>query len=812
MRKWGPFIFSLLVCVLFVYLLDNSYILKNKPIPAFGKLLNPVSGFWVNAEPLSIKPYGDVFAKSIQDEVRVCYDDRLVPHIFANNTHDAYFTQGYITAQHRLWQMDISTRAASGRLSEILGERLLNFDKNKRRMGMVFAAENTLKTWEKDPEMFALLQSYIDGVNAYIGQLKPKDYPVEFKILNYAPEKWTALKSALFVKAMSETLASGEDDLEATNALKLLGKETFDFLFPAFDEDYSPVIPKEVEWKFSAPVLNAVSGSDTVPNVGYIEYNPIQKREEGIGSNNWVVGPSKTKNGHPILCGDPHLNLTLPSIWYELQIHTPEFNTYGVSLPGLAGVIIGFNENIAWTQTNVGQDVSDWYTLKWKDATKKEYLLDGVYKSATRKIESFNVKGKGTVLDTVSYTYWGPVVYRDTAQWHDMALHWLAHEVPKVNDVKVFYLLNKAKNFEEYSEALRNYSCPAQNFAFACKNGDIALRVNGMFPLKGKTQGRFVQDGTKSENGWKGFIPFEQNPFVLNPSRAYVSSANQVSTTPDYPYYYNSETFDTYRGKKLNQLLDSMNSIEVADMQKLQSYSKSLKAEISLPLLLNVLDTSGLSSTQMALVRQLREWDYNYLKELFAPVLFEKWWTNFYELTWDEFYQNGKTPVMLRPTSWRTIKLLKDNPDNVYFDQKSTAQVENAGLIATKTFKMMADSVNVLIASNSNYKWKNMLDAKINHTGQIKPFSRSNFETNGVNSAINSQKSGNGPSWRMVVEMGDQVKAWVVYPGGQSGNPGSMYYDNFIQKWSNGEQYEALFMKKATEKNRILFSQTFKKS
>lgn len=813
MKNWIYFLFSAIVCCSFVYALDHSFIINGNSIPALGRFLNPISGFWSNSIPLIQKPLPNVINTQLIDSVDVTYDDRMVPHIFAKNIYDAYFVQGYIIAQDRLWQMDISTRAASGRLSEVVGPKALNSDMNKRRMGMVLGAENTLKVWEKDKETFKLIEAYTNGVNAFINQLKPKDYPIEFKLLNYSPEKWTPLKSALYVKAMAETLASGEDDLEATNAQKLIGEEAFNFLFPQYDDEIAPVIPKDVKWDFKP-----ISNSDNSPknnsiDLGFIQYNPIQKREEGIGSNNWVVGPSKTKNGHPILCGDPHLNLTLPSIWYEMQMQTPEFNVYGVALTCFPGIVIGFNENIAWTQTNVGQDVSDWYTINWKDNNKEQYLLDGTYHNIEKKIETYQVKGVGVVYDTVKYTKWGPVVYRDTAAWHDMSLHWLSNDPPLHNDLKVFYLLNKARNFDEYSEALKYYYCPAQNFAFACKNGDIALRVNGVFPIKSKNQGRFVQDGTNSSNGWHGYIPFEQNPYVLNPHRGYVSSANQHSTSPDYPYYYNSETFDRYRGKKINSILDTLKNVTMEDMQNLQNYSKSLKTERALPELLHLLDTNSLSNVQTKYFNQLRNWDCNYLKDELTPVIFEKWWKNVYRNTWDEFFKNGKTEVMLAPTEWRTIILLKNNPDNKFFDDQSTKdRVEVAKDIVTASFKAMTDSVNLILTTNPNYKWKNMLNAKVVHLTRSEPFSRTNFETNGVASAINSQKSGNGPSWRMVVEMADTVKAWVVYPGGQSGNPSSPHYDDFIQKWADGKQYEALFMKNQNDKNRILFTQKFKKS
>jgi len=818
MMRILQFLVSLLLLVGLVYLLNNSYQIGEKPIPAFGKLLNPVSGFWRNAESVYTTPYTDLNFTNLQDEVSVAYDDRLVPHIFAKNNEDAYFVQGYITAQHRLFQLEISTRAASGRLSEVLGSKTIEFDKNKRRHGMVLGAERALETWKKDPKSFALLEKYSEGINAYISSLKEADLPIEYKLLNFKPEPWTTLKSAIFVKAMSETLASRQDDLEATNAMAVLGKEMFDFLYPEYFTEQTPIIPEEVKFDFT-PISFSKSptASDSLPkpdstHIGMIPYEPIYKSEEGIGSNNWVVGPSKTLNHKPILSGDPHLNLTLPSIWFEIQMQTPQFNVYGASLPGLPGVIIGFNEYIAWSQTNVGHDVSDWYTIKWKNDQKQEYLLDGNYKKVDVKYEIIQVKGQEPIIDTVKYTYWGPIVYESKEnKWADMALHWLAFEAYPQSDLKAIIELNQAKNFDEYSNALRSFACPAQNFVFACKNGDIGMRVQGLFPLKDKEQGRFVADGSLTTNGWKGYIPFEHNPFAKNPAQAYLASANQQSTSPAYPYYYNSEMFENYRGRVLNDYLRGMDSVTMNDMQQLQYNSLSLKAKEGLALLLQQLDTTQLDATQKKYYQSLRQWDARYLASKLEPVLFEIWFNTFYKSTWDEFSKD-KYAVFLQPSTLRTIHLLRDDPVNKYFDVENTANLkETAKEVANLSFKLMSDSLSKLLTTNPDYNWTKHLGSRVNHIARIEPFSRKNIVTDGTASALNAQKEGTGPSWRMIVELGDTPKAWVVYPGGQSGNPGSPHYDDFIEKWAKGEQYEAVFMKQPEKGNRISFIQKFKK-
>ncbi|HRI58977.1 MAG TPA: penicillin acylase family protein [Saprospiraceae bacterium] len=243
------FLFSLFLTGATLWLLYAPQKVGESTLPPLGAFFNPFSGFWKNAEPASGFSPQNMNLPGLKGKVEVVYDDLLIPHIFAENKEDAVRVQGYITAQHRLWQMDIATRKASGRLSEVLGERTLNIDRMTRRRGMVFAAENNVLGWRKSPEGMRLLEAYADGVNAYIAQLSPADYPIEFKLLDYAPEPWSVLKSALIVEAMAETLCSGENDLASTNALAQFGRDTFNYLYPEWNPKQRPIIPDTGQWK-----------------------------------------------------------------------------------------------------------------------------------------------------------------------------------------------------------------------------------------------------------------------------------------------------------------------------------------------------------------------------------------------------------------------------------------------------------------------------------------------------------------------------------------------------------------------------------
>ncbi len=778
------------------------------PLPPIGDFFNPFTGFWQNAESIALPPVQTLHFSTLKKEVTIILDDRLVPHVFAENPEDAFFAQGYLHAQYRLWQMDIAVRSVGGRLSEVLGERTLERDQIQRRKGIITAAENALLAWERSPEEAAFINAYVAGVNAYIQSLRPKHYPLEFKLLNYAPEEWTALKCALFFKSMAETLCSGNDDLEATNAKAFWGADTFDFLYPEQNPKQSPIIPAKVPWNFE-PI--AIPQDTSIERIGaLIRHRSIPKPPPFIGSNNWAVSGKKTASGYPILCNDPHLNLTMPSIWFEIQLSTPQFNAYGVSFPSIPGIIIGFNNNIAWGVTNVGQDVLDWYKITWADDKKEKYLLDGGMVRITEKEESIIVRGKAhPVIEKVKYTVWGPIVYESAeSPYQDMAMHWVASietEEKAHYDLGTFVKLMGATNYEDYSKALEGFDSPAQNFVFAAKDGDIALKVNGKFPIKRPGQGRFVQEGSYSSNKWYGFIPRTQIPQVRNPERGFVASANQRSTAPDYPYYYNG-SFDDYRGRYINRRLEQMNHITPEDMMALQNDNFSIKAEEGLSALLQLLDKEGLTDWGKQLLDALQQWNYRFEKDAKAPLVFDEWFNKAYLLTFDELTVFQDSIEMLYPESWRFIELLTQHAAHPVFDKKNTPAIETAAQIVTMAFDSVAVELKELYPEG-NFTWGKHKASTIRHLGQIGGLGIDFLDIGGYGDAPNAIKKAHGPSWRMVVALGKEIKAWGVYPGGQSGNPGSKYYDTAVAQWANGKYYELFFMKNAVDRSQGILSE-----
>jgi penicillin amidase len=270
--------------------------------------------------------------------------------------------------------MEFQTHAAAGRVSEILsGDAILNYDRRQRRLGMVYGAKQALEYMEKDPVVSQVIQQYTNGINRYIASLEYESLPFEYKLLDYQPEAWTPLKCALLLKNMAQTLNMSDKDMEMTNALKLFGREYVELLYPDDEGVGQPIVDSAGNWKFTP--VNFDSIGMALPDE-YINIAQKPKMDPTTGSNNWAVSGSKTATGSPILCNDPHLTLSLPSIWYVMQLNAPGVNVMGATLPGAPCVVIGFNDSIAWGVTNAQRDLVDWYKLTYQDSRREHYKLD----------------------------------------------------------------------------------------------------------------------------------------------------------------------------------------------------------------------------------------------------------------------------------------------------------------------------------------------------------------------------------------------------------------------------------------------------
>jgi penicillin amidase len=475
----------------------------------------------------------------------------------------------------------------------------------------------------------------------------------------------------------------------------------------------------------------------------------------------------------------------------------------GASLPGTPTVIIGFNDSIAWSVTNAQRDLVDWFRITYQDNKKEKYLLDGNWMNTKKVVEPFRVRDMPVFYDTVIYTHWGPVTFDETFYAEDNLEHhafrWVSHDPS--NEFVTFHLLNRAKNHEQFMTALDSYVSPAQNFVFASVTGDIAMRIQGKYPARRKNEGKFTLDGSKSYNGWHSFIPNEQNVMDKNPERGFVSSANQYPVDGTYPYYITGTSFENYRNRRINHVLKESSAITPEDMMALQNDNYNLRAAESLPMFLKYLDTTTFSRREKEVYDILKNWNYENSTDSQGASYYEAWWGNLISLTWDEL-EKENVPLT-RPTTFNTIRLIKEKPDLAFFDIQSTAEKENAHDVVRKAFALSVEDIDNWIQSKTDTTqtkhpqvkplWADYKDSYLGHLMRLEALNI-HIRAGGGRDIVNAHSRTHGPSWRMVVSLEKSgVRAWGTYPGGQSGNPGSPHYIDMLDRWLYGKYFSLSF-------------------
>lgn len=785
----------------FLWFLDGPRKLGSTVLPPLGRLLDPVNGFWANAEKethvpdLQVKP-GRPYGAPVQ----VVYDSRRVPHIFAASDADLYRAQGYVTAADRLWQMDFQTAAAAGRLSEFLyhvaGERVVEFDRLKRRSGMVWAARRTLERFEKDTLARMIVESYTEGVNDYINSLGYRHLPLEYKILDYRPEPWTPLKCALLLKYMAEMLTNDENDLVLTEAVAVMGPEYQELLFPLYpDTLLEPIMPAGTPLRDCEPDEKGKTAAAT--DVTYIPVGrgrglaPSERPE--LGSNNWAVAGSRTRSGRPILCGDPHLSLNLPSLWYEIQLQAPGVNVYGVSLPGAPGVVIGFNDRVAWSMTNAMRDVCDWYAIRYTDASQTAIVMDDGSEPVYAWADTMRRRGADPLIDTFRVTRWGPVVY-DKAFPHPafdtltLAMRWVAHYPG--GELLTIYHINRARSPDDFLKGLSFFTCPGQNFVYADKDGNIGLFQQGVFPAFQADESRRIRNGASKSEEWPGWLSTGCNPWLYNPERGFVSSANQHPTAPDYRWVYSGD-FEHFRNRRINALLAAGRDFTPESIQAVQLDNKNLMAELALPLMMAALGEE--EKKEKEVVAALETWDYMNDASMVAPGLFHLWFGALETLLWDELYK--RNPGCL-PQEFYTIRFMQKWRDHRWYDIDSTAdRRENRDDVIRAAFRQMTAAHRQWQQTHQGEEpvWFRVKNTSLRHLlPGLTPFGAEGLHIGGGKHIVNACGPRWGPSWRMIVSLEDTVRALGIFPGGPSGNPGSPWYLSSADNWAAGRYHELI--------------------
>jgi penicillin amidase len=512
---------------------------------------------------------------------------------------------------------------------------------------------------------------------------------------------------------------------------------------------------------------------------------------DALGSNNWAVGSKRTRDGHTLLAGDPHLDLSLPSIWYEAHMVVPgRLDVYGVTIPGAPGIVIGFNRDIAWTFTNTEADVLDYYEETVDDSLHpRRYLLNGEWRPLELRPEIYRGRhGEVLATDTTRYTHRGPL--------RRMHGHWLSFRwtvLEGAPNSENFARAVEAHSVAEFQAAMARLDSPAQNMLVADRSGSIAIRSTGKFPIRpGDGRGDLIRSGTTTASDWTGQWPLDQYPGAKDPAQGYLASDNQQPIDPRVnPRYLGADWYLPWRALRINELLRADSAVTPDDMRRFQTDPGSPRADWMVPAFLAAAHSVRGDDTLARAAALLAQWDRRYAMDNRRAVLFEAAMEELPGRLWDELDDQRVGRPTVTPNIGAVLELLQDPSNPWWDDRRTTGRVEHRDDILAASLR--AGLVRLLRElggpDGDAWLWSHNRHANIYHLLRIPAFSALNIPIQGGPSTLNPSSGDgvHGASWRMVVELGPEVRAWGTYPGGQSGNPASPRYLDRLPRWEAGE-------------------------
>ncbi len=744
-----------------------------------------------------------IAVKELKASASVRRDARSIPYIEAANDNDLYFVQGYVTASDRLWQMDLLRRVARGETAEIFGKAALEEDKRWRRFGFSKVVDDSLV--HLSPELRVALDNYARGVNAYIATLDDKSLPVEFRILQYKPREWTPADSVIVGKILADALSSTWRNDLLRASMQTLPKDKLADLM-------NQVTPYDVVL-FGKDSGNAERGMRNADSGGVISERLLSQAEDAdkvresslsrvgfyaeelAASNNWVISGKRTADGKPILANDPHLRPNAPGIWYLTHLTTPSMRVSGVTFPGVPGIVLGHNENIAWGATNVGPDVQDLY-IETVDPDGKYRTPTGSVAPVTRREEikvrvtPLKPETEVVVLDVIE-TRNGPIILEDGGKKY--SLKWTARD-PKNNEFEAFYFLNRAKDWNGFKSALRNYGGATQNFVYADVKGNIGWYAAGKIPVRKVGDGALPYDGATNDGDWTGTIPFSDLPNLYNPPEGFIVTANQRIVGTSYKYTQMSrDAAPPWRARRIYDLLKDDTKVTMDKVAAVQHDSYN----IPLANLAKEIVTANAASAET--VALLKGWDGRMTADS-RPALIAN------EIRFcvaNKIAEKNKPAlgalVRERVLDWalreRSTRWLPSASD--YAAVMTTCDSESRASLAG-TARLGPDE--------SKWTWGRLSQSRLSHTLAAAPFIGAQFATPQV--ALDG--SGQTPnvasfvSMRFIASPGNWDSTRLVVPLGQSGDPQSRHYKDQFEAWRTGSPMIFPFTEGAVEKGTLL--------
>lgn len=780
-------------------------------------IIQPIGGIFDNGAP---EPGSQVIAlPGLDAEVEVIIDHLGIPHIYADSTYDALMALGYMHAKDRLFQITMQNFLAAGRISEIVGGYAASSDMFYRSIGLARSAQDTLEWYEanadSDPDVEEALNGMyaeVAGANAYINSLTSATMPIEFKILGYTPEPWTTVDCFINAKMLAWGLAGSIYDFERQWIRTTLDNDSmYNDLFPGIMPYTIPIIQEQHNMSLAQyPLgpgkvpLSAVPDQQNIVLAEMAEI-PQEKLEsiitmmndvirpygdlQSIGSNNWAINGSKSSTGMPIVAGDPHLGHQAPSVWYEAHIVVAgEMDVTGTTFPGLPAVLIGHNDHIAYSFTNVGADVNDIFVEQLNPANPNQYMYNGEWRDFTIHQENIHTKEGEVIPFIVKESVHGPCIDSvwntrgfDDETSPNLAMNWTISGATR--ELIAMSLLMRADDIYDAIDALYWWDTAPQNCVVGDDSGNIGMLVVGRFPIRAGYTGEYPVTALNDSIGMVSWIPYAYNPREVNPSRGFVQSANQRTIAPsNYAYDILGPQAPGYRGRRIFHLLDTMSDISVDDMKRIQADVVEVRAEVIVPYVIDAWDAAGDGNTTIeAAVDLLRDWEYNMEPELEAPTVWMYLLESLQHEIFDEIWSASSSMRLSYDPVMEEI-IVTNNA--YYLDDHTTGPVESRDEILVRALVSAIDELTLEWANEPNWEYGNRHVILIEHLA--------GFTTIGNESPLRGQltinvaggwRPSSGPSTRLIADLGAIDMSYMAYPGGQSGNIFSPHFADIFDIW-----------------------------
>ncbi len=799
---------------------------------------------------------GQLRIAGLSAPVTVYRDAHAIPQVYASNAADLFIAQGYVHAQERFWEMDFRRHLTSGRLAEMFGSGQVETDAYLRTMGWRRVAE---QEWNLiGPQSREYLRDYADGVNAYLRTHGATSISLEYSVLKlsapgYRIAPWDPIDSLAWLKALAWDLRGNMDDeIERAGLLAAgLPRAQIEQLYPAYPySQHTPIVTAPIAAKTTAtrPATGAVPVgvlTAAAPALAGIDRavrgmpDLVGGALPGIGSNSWVISGAHTTTGKPILANDPHLEPSMPGIWYQMGLHCScRFNVEGFTFSGVPGVIIGHNARIAWGFTNLDPDVTDLYLERVRG---NQYEVDGRWRDLAVRQETIAVAGGKPVTLTIRTTDNGPLLSDASAELrtigakpdvdpsgspaptaaapadgagvagYAVALRWTALDPGRTMDA--LFALDAAGNWDEFRSAAAQFEVPAQNIVYADVDGNIGYQSPGRIPVRGKGDGRWPAPGWDSAYDWTGYLPFDELPWKLNPPQGFFATANQAVIDPaDYPHFLTDDWSYGYRSQRIKDMISSTIAsgakVSVADVQRMQFDSRNGLAPALVPALLSVPQQGAAAKAQ----EMLRGWDFQEPadgdsdsatgRDSAAAAYFNAVWRQLLSRTFDEL------PADRKPNGsdrwWLVVTDLLSQPDSPWWDNRSTPAVETRDdILGQAMTAATAELTKKLGDDPAGWRWGAIHTLYLQNqsfgTSGIGPIEwLFNYGPVGVSGGSNivdatgwdpsaGYEVNAVPSMRMIVDLSDlDASRWIQLTG-ESGHAFSGHYHDQFDLWRTGK-------------------------